>query len=151
MENLRTTNYVSCAVPGCDDKNSSRHRFPNPEKDQHRFLEWIRLIKNEKLIKLSSTDPGKVYRNHRICHSHFTKDDILSNIYLKRTVLPSQRLPPSEGNKYYLLIYSSRYLFSFILEFHEEDKEENLEHLSLSEIALHPPTLVTGKSRNNRN
>ncbi|KAF5304962.1 hypothetical protein FQA39_LY09436 [Lamprigera yunnana] len=74
------SSYVPCAVAGCDDKKSSRHRFPNPEKNKSRFDIWISLIANSKLVDLQ---PLEVYRNYRVCHQHFTMDDKSSNMYLK--------------------------------------------------------------------
>ncbi|KAF5303298.1 hypothetical protein FQA39_LY10037 [Lamprigera yunnana] len=84
------SNYVLCAVGGCDDRKSSRHRFPNPEKNKSRFDTCISLIANSKLVNLQ---PLEVYRNYRVCHQHFTMDDKSSNMYLKRTAVPLQKLP----------------------------------------------------------
>ncbi|KAF5287856.1 hypothetical protein FQA39_LY15632 [Lamprigera yunnana] len=84
------SSYVPCAVAGCDDRKSSRHRFPNPEKNNNRFDTWISLIANLKLVNLQ---PLEVYRNYRVYHQHFTMDDKSSNMYLKRTAVPSQKLP----------------------------------------------------------
>ncbi|KAF5293015.1 hypothetical protein FQA39_LY13784 [Lamprigera yunnana] len=47
-------------------------------------------LANSKLVKLQ---PLEVYRNYRVCHQHFTMDDKSSNMYLKRTAVPSQKLP----------------------------------------------------------
>ncbi|KAK4876573.1 hypothetical protein RN001_009079 [Aquatica leii] len=84
------SSYVPCAVPGCDDRKSSRHRFPNPEKNKSRFDTWITLIANPKLVNLQ---PLEVYRNYRVCHQHFTMDDKSSIMYLKRTAVQSLKLP----------------------------------------------------------
>ncbi|KAF5306098.1 hypothetical protein FQA39_LY09076 [Lamprigera yunnana] len=84
------SSYVPCAVAGCDDRKSSRHRFPNPEKNKSRFDTWISLIANSKPVNLQ---PLEVYTNYRVCHQHFTMDDKSSNMYLKRTAVPSQKLP----------------------------------------------------------
>ncbi|KAF5286992.1 hypothetical protein FQA39_LY16106 [Lamprigera yunnana] len=62
----------------------------DPEKNKSRFDTWTSLIANSKLINLQ---PLEVYRNYRVCHQHFTMDDKSSNMYLKRTAVPSQKLP----------------------------------------------------------
>ncbi|KAK4876576.1 hypothetical protein RN001_009082 [Aquatica leii] len=87
---LIMSSYVPCAVPGCDDRKSSRDRFPNPEKNNSRFDTWITLIANPKLVNLQ---PLEVYRNYRVCHQHFTMDDKSSIMYLKRTAVQSLKLP----------------------------------------------------------
>lgn len=87
--------YVSCCVPNCEDRHSTRHRFPNPNKDENRFAEWIRLVCNPKLFDM---DPLRVYNNYRVCHKHFRVEDKLTNMYLKRTTVPFQNLPVQHGN-----------------------------------------------------
>ncbi|XP_026669773.1 uncharacterized protein LOC113464407 [Ceratina calcarata] len=82
--------YHSCCVPGCYDQTSTRHRFPNPTKAEIRFKEWVRLVGNEKLLQI---DPGKIFRNYRVCHEHFRPEDKSTNNFLKKTTLPSRNLP----------------------------------------------------------
>lgn len=82
--------YHPCAVIGCDDRTSTRHRFPNPEKDKPRFGRWIQLSGNEKLVDM---EPKRVYQNYRICHTHFSSESKACNMFLKRTSLPSLHLP----------------------------------------------------------
>ena len=100
--------YTPCSVPGCDDRKSSRHRFPNPTKDTERFYMWIQLIDNPKLGQM---DPIRVYNNFRVCHQHFTIDDKSSNKLLKHTTVPSQNLPSKIG-KYFE--YSNNYFATYI-------------------------------------
>ncbi|KAF5284683.1 hypothetical protein FQR65_LT13459 [Abscondita terminalis] len=64
--------YRRCAIVGCTDKTSTRHRFPNPEKDKTRYDEWIRICGNPKLLNLS---PATVYLSQRVCHTHFPESD----------------------------------------------------------------------------
>ncbi|XP_017881058.1 uncharacterized protein LOC108625503, partial [Ceratina calcarata] len=82
--------YHNCCVPGCDDRKSTRHRFPNPIKDENRFKQWLQLVGNEKILNM---DPARVFRNYRVCHEHFTPEDKSSNSFLKRTTIPSRNLP----------------------------------------------------------
>lgn len=51
---------VTCAVLNGEDKNSTRHRFPNTEKDQARCNKWIELTGN---TKLPNINPKTVYNN----------------------------------------------------------------------------------------
>lgn len=98
MASLITSGYVPCSIPGCIDRNSSRHSFPNPEKDKNRFDEWMRLISNPKLENL---DAMRIYRSYRVCHQHFTDADVLSNNRLNKTAIPSKKLPGNAGKKQY--------------------------------------------------
>ncbi|XP_071052895.1 uncharacterized protein [Onthophagus taurus] len=82
--------YVGCAINGCLDIKSSRHRFPNPHKQPERFKKWIIVSGNAMLFEL---DPDKVYSNRRVCHVHFQESDITSNQFIARDSIPSLRLP----------------------------------------------------------
>ncbi|KAK9736436.1 Transposase protein [Popillia japonica] len=87
----------NCAVLGCRDESSSRHRFPNPVKFKLRYMEWIKVCGNKKLITL---DPDLVYRSYRVCHIHFHEKDHASNMYLIKTAIPTLHLPqPLEENE----------------------------------------------------
>ncbi|XP_026670512.1 uncharacterized protein LOC113464519, partial [Ceratina calcarata] len=55
---------------------------------------WLNLIGNQKLFSL---DPVRVYKNYRVCHSHFRPEDKSSNMYLICSTLPSQNLPQIEN------------------------------------------------------
>lgn len=85
---------VPCAVFCCEDKESPRHRFPNPDKDKDRYNAWVSLTYN---LKLRDMDPKRVYANYRICHNHFSQSDMASNKFLKRTTVPSRNLPMITG------------------------------------------------------
>ncbi|KAK4882413.1 hypothetical protein RN001_005732 [Aquatica leii] len=82
--------YRHCAILGCKDKTSTRHRFPNPKKDKNRYDECIRICGNAKLVTLN---PATVYLSQRVCHIHFQKSDYASNMYIKRTSLPTLHIP----------------------------------------------------------
>lgn len=82
--------YRSCAVVGCDDRTSTRHRFPNPEKDGVRFRKWVHLSGNALLPGMESS---RVYNSYRICHRHFAGDTNATNMYLKKTSLPTLYMP----------------------------------------------------------
>ncbi|KAF5292114.1 hypothetical protein FQA39_LY14069 [Lamprigera yunnana] len=78
--------YRPCQVLNCVD----RHRFPNPLLNRNRFNEWIWLCGNPKLVNM---DPDLIFRSHRVCHQHFTSRDITSNMYIRPSSVPSQKLP----------------------------------------------------------
>lgn len=82
--------YRKCAVVTCDDRQSPRHRFPNPRKFKSRFERWIELC-GDKDLHVKNAD--LVYRSHRICDRHFLVEDRSSNMLLKKDVLPSLFLP----------------------------------------------------------
>ncbi|KAI4458088.1 thap domain [Holotrichia oblita] len=79
-----------CCVRGCEDKQSTRHRFPNPTKNTFLYNTCLTLAGNESLL---TKNPEDVYKNHRVCHIHFRKEDISSNMYLKKDTFPSLFLP----------------------------------------------------------
>lgn len=60
--------YVKCCVPGCHDKISRSHRFPNPKKDMGRFRLWLEVINTKDLLAM---DPLYLYSVKKICHRHF--------------------------------------------------------------------------------
>ncbi|KAI4455675.1 thap-type zinc finger [Holotrichia oblita] len=86
-----TINMVHvCCVRGCEDKQSTRHRFPNPRKNTFLYNTWLTLAGNESLL---TKNPEDVYKNHRVCYIHFRKEDISSNMYFKKDTFPSLFLP----------------------------------------------------------
>ncbi|KAK4880187.1 hypothetical protein RN001_008333 [Aquatica leii] len=93
--------YRPCAILGCKDKTSTRHRFPNPKKDKNRYDEWIRICGNAKWVTLN---PATVYLSQRVCHIHFQKSDYASNMYIKRTSLPTLHIPNNTMISLQLLI-----------------------------------------------
>lgn len=103
--------YRPCSVPECEDRFSSKHRFPNPAKNIERFLKWIELVSNPKLFEM---DKKQVYDSYKVCHKHFAPDDIATNMFLKKESLPRFHLPvttPTEtcerGNYYISYTYST--------------------------------------------
>lgn len=84
--------YVKkCVVSGCNDDKSHRHRFPNPKKFNNLFLKWVNICENSNLRDLS---PSKIYSNYRVCHTHFQKTDVTTNMYLHKGItVPTQNLP----------------------------------------------------------
>lgn len=79
-----------CVVPNCEDKSSTRHRLPNPAKSLLPFNEWLEAIgRNE----IKTMDPFRVYKNFRICHRHFAKEYLGTNMYLKPSAVPTLFLP----------------------------------------------------------
>ena len=95
---------MKCCMPGCEDRTSTRDRFPNPTKDAARFNIWIEVIGNPKLVEV---DPMRIYRNVRVCLQHFTIKDTSSYMYLFRTARPSQwtthRIQGPECDYYYYM------------------------------------------------
>ncbi|KAJ8979996.1 hypothetical protein NQ317_016659 [Molorchus minor] len=82
--------YRSCSVMGCEDKFSSRHRFPNPANNLDLFQKWVLACGNEELINMP---PEQIFRTKRVCHIHFKECDIGSNMLLNRGIVPSLFLP----------------------------------------------------------
>ena len=80
-----------CAVVGCNDLDSHRHRFPNPAKNKDLFQRWIQLTGDVSLYSLS---PSLVYSSCRVCHRHFRDEDRATNMYLKKGSVPMLHLPP---------------------------------------------------------
>ena len=83
-----------CVVPGCSDSHSTRHQFPNPDKDRKRFDVWLQLVQNPNLLEL---DPKQVFTNYSVCHQHFTANDKSLNMFLVWTAIPIHNLPPATG------------------------------------------------------
>ncbi|KAF5284933.1 hypothetical protein FQA39_LY16888 [Lamprigera yunnana] len=82
--------YHACAVLDCKDIKSTRHRFPNPKEDGERFQKWVQLCCNPKLFTMEST---RIYNSLRVCHIHFPINELTSNMYIKRTSVPSLYMP----------------------------------------------------------
>lgn len=57
--------FFNFCVIGLD--NISLHLFPNPDKDPDRFRTWVYAIGGDILALDNST----IFKNRRICHSHF--------------------------------------------------------------------------------
>nr|XP_022903849.1 uncharacterized protein LOC111416124 isoform X2 [Onthophagus taurus] len=82
--------YRTCAVKGCEDKVSSRHLFPNPEKFPETFDAWVKVCGNNDLMGMDSKE---LYRKKRVCNAHFTSADMFSNNLLRKNVIPSLNIP----------------------------------------------------------
>lgn len=80
-----------CSVNSCYKSIHSKHCFPNPGKDRHRFNKWVSLCGNRRLV--AEMTPEKVYKNCRVCALHFMPNDFGPNKILKKGVLPSLNLP----------------------------------------------------------
>jgi hypothetical protein len=86
-----------CAVLGCENENSHRHRFPQPDKYVDLYKRWVEACGNP---ILHQRNPHEVYRSYRVCHAHFTSKDISSNMYLKKGVsVPTCNLPMQDINQ----------------------------------------------------
>ncbi|XP_018561244.1 uncharacterized protein LOC108903511 [Anoplophora glabripennis] len=92
---FKMVRYRNCAVVGCEDITSPRHRFPNPAKKLELFKIWTEACCRDILKTLS---PDLVYRSYRICHIHFATEDISTNNFLKPDVIPKLFLPPNRRN-----------------------------------------------------
>ncbi|KAL1489590.1 hypothetical protein ABEB36_013539 [Hypothenemus hampei] len=78
--------YRKCSVLGCEDKISSRHRFPDPKINFELFQKWIVSTGNPELLK---SDVEHIYRTKKICHRHFSQKHILSNNLLLKSAFPT--------------------------------------------------------------
>ncbi|XP_050497702.1 uncharacterized protein LOC126878851 isoform X1 [Diabrotica virgifera virgifera] len=93
-----TKRLRKCCVPGCKDATSNRLRFPNPNKDKDMFLEWLKIIKRNRLSKYT---PLRVYKNFRICSRHFKEEDRVPDLKsgrrgIIRGAIPRLFLPPQD-------------------------------------------------------
>ncbi|XP_050515515.1 uncharacterized protein LOC126890548 [Diabrotica virgifera virgifera] len=91
-----TKRLRKCSVPGCNDATSNRLRFPNPNNDKDMFLEWLKIIKRNRLSKYT---PLRVYKNFRICSRHFKEEDRVPDVKSGRRgiikgAIPRLFLPP---------------------------------------------------------
>lgn len=85
--------YRPCSVEGCEDKTSSRHNFPKPGVYPEIFKRWVKACGNKELAELSAEE---IHKKKKVCHIHFTKNDITSNIYLKKDAYPTVNLPAAQ-------------------------------------------------------
>ncbi|GJQ73158.1 hypothetical protein Trydic_g1784 [Trypoxylus dichotomus] len=82
--------FVKCAVHGCGNKSSPRHRFPNPRIRPASFRAWVAACANE---VVPQNNPQLVHKTHSVCHVHFRYGDRASNSFLKKNAVPSLFLP----------------------------------------------------------
>ncbi|GJQ87985.1 hypothetical protein Trydic_g12912 [Trypoxylus dichotomus] len=81
--------FAKCAVHGCSNKRSPRHRFPNPSIRPASFRAWVAACANE----VTQKNPQLLHKNHRVCHVQFYGEDRASKSYLKKNAVPSLFLP----------------------------------------------------------
>lgn len=86
---------ISCAVKGCLDMTSIRHRFPRADQEPEKFQVWIKALGNQQVVDM---DPQAVYVRQRICQRHFAQKYLTWNNRLMRTAYPELFLPGDEGN-----------------------------------------------------
>lgn len=79
-----------CSVAGCRDRESTRHCFPNPNRNKELFQKWLEACGNEMLLKMT---PEQLHRTRRVCHLHFRVEDRSTNMYLKKDAYPVLNLP----------------------------------------------------------
>ncbi|XP_072403398.1 uncharacterized protein [Diabrotica undecimpunctata] len=79
-----------CAIMGCEDRNSPRHRFPLPNKFPDRFKMWLETTGNSTLMM---KDKQLIYRSERICDVHFADHHRGPNRTLTVFAIPTKRCP----------------------------------------------------------
>lgn len=104
--------YRKCAVLNCEDRQSHRHRFPNPDKNLELFKKWVEECGNKSLINV---DPGLIYRSHRVCHVHFRECDRSTNMYLLKGSIPCLFLSTPPDNIPPTISSNSKGKFSLII------------------------------------
>lgn len=62
-----------CSVEGCEIKNSSFYRFPNPKKNENLLLVWLQAIGNKRLFEIPR---DKLFNSSLVCARHFEPSDI---------------------------------------------------------------------------
>lgn len=61
------------------------HKFPDPEKELNRYNMWIYAIGGNVLV----IDPKSVFKNGRVCHSHFDPKFSTASKRLSKNAVPS--------------------------------------------------------------
>lgn len=84
-----------CCVPKCEDRYSSRFRFPNPKDYSDMCAKWIEKIKNPLLTGKSYS---YIYKTFRVCASHFTEESFIqgSRKGIKFSAIPVLHMPGNE-------------------------------------------------------
>ncbi|KAJ8935617.1 hypothetical protein NQ318_006460 [Aromia moschata] len=79
-----------CAVPGCEDRVSVRHRFPI--NDEKTFNSWVLIVDHPHFSHLT---PREIYNSYLVCHRHFSEDSIVVGTKrgLKVGAIPTLFLP----------------------------------------------------------
>lgn len=65
--------------------DTTLHKFPDPEKELDRFNSWIFAIGGNVLMM----DPKSIFKNGRICHSHFNPKFYTASKRLSKNAIPS--------------------------------------------------------------
>ncbi|KAJ8976852.1 hypothetical protein NQ317_012976 [Molorchus minor] len=86
----------TCAVPGCDDQVSSRHRFPI--NDDNTFKIWKAQVNHPRFEHLTARE---IYNNYFVCHRHFGPDTFVIGTKrgLKVGSVPTLYLPNRSAAK----------------------------------------------------
>lgn len=82
--------YASCSVRNCENKDISRHRFPDPRKSMDQSKLWLIACNNPDLENMTSET---IYKRRKICHIHFAQKDRSTNLLLKKDAVPTLHLP----------------------------------------------------------
>lgn len=89
---------ISCAVLGCDDKISTRHRFPKPKTNMELYNTWLAIIGNPVLFTL---EPQVVYNNRRVCHRHFEEKYVnVGSTRIHKTAKPALYINGESQNEF---------------------------------------------------
>lgn len=65
-----TLDKNKCCIPGCTNRISKRHRFPNP-KDMDMFNTWVDILTQP---HLKNMEPEKIYKSYYICNTYFSPE-----------------------------------------------------------------------------
>ncbi|XP_066250619.1 uncharacterized protein [Euwallacea similis] len=97
METYRVR-YRKCAVQGCSDIFSKKHRFPNPNRDSELFKIWLKQVGNPLLASKTSQ---QVLGSYLVCDLHFSEVDRTPGTKrgLRRGAFPTQLLPQFDGQR----------------------------------------------------
>nr|XP_049706593.1 uncharacterized protein LOC110382865 [Helicoverpa armigera] len=84
---LINMNASKCCVRNCKNTrpDTTLHKFPDPEKELDRFNSWIFAIGGNVLMM----DPKSIFKNGRICHSHFNPKFYTASKRLSKNAIPS--------------------------------------------------------------
>lgn len=77
---IKEPSKIKCSVPECDDKYSSRFRFP---KDAEKMKQWLMKVRNPLLNSLSFEN---VYNKYRVCSRHFLQEFIVGDPTARRGI-----------------------------------------------------------------
>ncbi|XP_066155146.1 uncharacterized protein [Euwallacea fornicatus] len=97
METYRVR-YRKCAVQGCSDIFSKKHRFPNPNRDIELFNIWLKQVGNP---LLASKTRQQILGSYLVCDLHFSEVDRTPGTKrgLRRGAFPTQLLPQFDNQR----------------------------------------------------